>query len=78
MIKNFLLFNLKFILVLADLVILQCKNEIEAIRLRLARLYVLKAGKIIARTNPVNSEVFPESELKPDTHPNTGKETFCP
>jgi len=62
----------------ADLVILQCKNEIEAIRLHPARLYVLKAGKIIARTNPVNPEVFPESELKPDTHPHTGKETFCP
>ena len=38
----------------ADLVILQCSNAIEAIRLRPPRLYVIKSGKIISSTNPVS------------------------
>ncbi len=36
-----------------DLVILQCKSPLEAIRLRPARLFVIKSGKIISSTEPV-------------------------
>ena len=36
----------------ADLVVLQCRNPIEALRLRPARLYVIRRGEIIARTQP--------------------------
>lgn len=61
----------------ADLVILQCKDEIEALRLRPARLYVLKAGKMIARTTPVNPEVFPLSRLKAENSPPLSREDFC-
>ena len=61
----------------ADLLILQCKDEIEALRLRPARLYVLKAGKIIARTNPVIPEVFPLSEIKAKNSPPLSQENFC-
>ena len=45
-----------------DLVILQCKTPIEAIRLKPARLYVIRRGKIISSTNPVKYKI------------NTGKE----
>ena len=38
----------------ADLVILQCSNAIEAIRLRPPRLFVIKNGKIISSTDPVS------------------------
>ena len=38
----------------ADLIILQCSNAIEAIRLRPPRLYVIKSGKIISSTDPVS------------------------
>ena len=61
----------------ADMVILQCKDEIEALRLRPARLYVLRAGKIIARTNPVTPEVFPLSKLQAENPPPLSKENFC-
>jgi len=37
----------------ADLVVLQCKSPIEAIRLRPARLYVVKCGKVISSTPEV-------------------------
>jgi cytosine deaminase len=36
----------------ADMVILQCCDPIEALRLRPARLFVIRRGKVIARTNP--------------------------
>ncbi len=36
----------------ADFVILQCQNPIEALRLRPARLFVIRRGKVIARTAP--------------------------
>ena len=36
----------------ADLVILQCKNKIEALRLKPTRLFVIKKGQIICSTNP--------------------------
>jgi cytosine/adenosine deaminase-related metal-dependent hydrolase len=62
----------------ADLVILQCQDEVDALRFRPARLYVLKTGKIIARTNPVNPEIFPASKLKPGHSPPESLETFCP
>ncbi len=41
----------------ADLVILQARDRIEAIRLRPARLYVIRRGKVISRTGPVISEL---------------------
>ena len=62
----------------ADLVILQCRNEIEAMRLHPARLFVLRQGKIIARTPLVNPEIFPESENKPATWPGAELENFYP
>jgi len=61
----------------ADLVILQCRDEIEALRLHPARLFVLKAGKIIARTHPVIPEVFPVSHLKTENSPPLSQENFC-
>ena len=36
-----------------DLVILQCKDPIEALRLKPARLFVVRKGKIISSTPPV-------------------------
>jgi cytosine deaminase len=41
----------------ANLVILQAKNSMDAIRLRPARLYVIRRGKVVATTPPVVSEV---------------------
>ena len=40
-----------------DLVVLQCKDPIEAIRLKPARLFVVRRGKIISSTNPVHYEL---------------------
>ena len=40
-----------------DLVILQCRDPIEAIRLRPVRLYVIKRGKIISSTKPVSYDL---------------------
>ena len=37
----------------ADLVILQAHDKIEAIRLKPARLYVIRRGKVISQTDPV-------------------------
>lgn len=42
----------------ADFVLLQAKDPAEAIRLRAARLYVVRRGQIIARTPPVQSELM--------------------
>jgi cytosine deaminase len=41
----------------ADLVILQAKNVHEALRLKPARLVVVRGGKVIASTPPVVSRV---------------------
>ncbi|WP_020593473.1 amidohydrolase family protein [Kiloniella laminariae] len=41
----------------ADLVILQARDPIEAIRLRPARLFVLRRGKVISTTAPVTAEL---------------------
>lgn len=41
----------------ADLVVLQATNPIEALRLRPARLYVIRRGKVIAETPAVYSHV---------------------
>lgn len=41
-----------------DLVILQCKTPIEALRLKPARLFVVRGGKVIAKTKPVQPQVF--------------------
>lgn len=40
-----------------DLVVLQCKDPIEAIRLKPARLFVVRRGKVISSTDPVNYEL---------------------
>ena len=40
-----------------DLVVLQCKDPIEAIRLKPARLFVVRRGKVISSTGPVNYEL---------------------
>ena len=40
-----------------DLVILQCKSPIEALRLKPPRLYVIRKGKVISSTNPVKYKV---------------------
>lgn len=37
----------------ADLVVLQCRDELEALRLKPARLFVVRAGRVIARTPAV-------------------------
>lgn len=44
----------------ADLVVLQAADVQEALRLKPARLYVFKAGKVISRTAPRISELFLE------------------
>ncbi len=36
----------------ADFIILQCKSMVDALRLRPARLYVIRRGKIISKTQP--------------------------
>ena len=41
----------------ADLVILQAQDPIEAIRLRPARLFVIRRGKVISKTAPVLAEL---------------------
>ena len=40
-----------------DLVVLQCKDPIEAIRLKPARLFVVRHGKVISSTSPVHYEL---------------------
>jgi cytosine deaminase len=42
----------------ADLVILQAKDAHEALRLKPARLYVIRAGRVIASTPPAISRVL--------------------
>lgn len=41
----------------ADLVVLQCRDPIEALRLRPPRLFVLRAGRVIARCAPQRVEL---------------------
>ena len=41
----------------ADMVILQAANELEALRLRPARLWVIRRGKVISRTSEVLASV---------------------
>jgi len=41
----------------ADMVILQAADPIEALRLKPNRLFVIRRGKIIARSQPVQSEL---------------------
>ena len=41
----------------ADMVILQAANELEALRLRPARLWVIRRGKVISRTPEVMASV---------------------
>ncbi|CAN5452122.1 amidohydrolase family protein [soil metagenome] len=42
----------------ADLVLLQARDPIEAIRLRATRLAVIRAGQVIARTAPATAELM--------------------
>jgi len=46
----------------ADFVVLQAHNPVEAIRLRPARLYVVRRGKVIAQTPPVASQLDLDGE----------------
>ena len=39
------------------MVVLQCKDPIEAIRLKPARLFVVRRGKVISATSPVHYEL---------------------
>ena len=48
----------------ANFIILQATTKMEAVRLRPARLLVVRRGKILARTNPADSEVFLGSTAK--------------
>ncbi len=41
----------------ADFVILQAADKVEALRLKPARLFVVRRGKVIAETAPVSSRV---------------------
>ena len=41
----------------ADMVILQATDTIEALRLKPNRLFVIRRGKIISRSQPVQSEL---------------------
>ena len=55
----------------ADLVILQAKDPIEAIRLRPTRLSVIRRGKLIAQTTPSVSTLYMSDRpdrLKPDEY----------
>jgi cytosine deaminase len=40
-----------------DLVVLQCKDPIEAIRLKPARLFVVRRGKVISSTRPISYQL---------------------
>ena len=42
----------------ADLLILQCRNEIDALRLKPARLWVIRQGKVIASCDPVKPKLL--------------------
>ncbi|OZI26225.1 cytosine deaminase [Bordetella genomosp. 9] len=44
----------------ADLVLLQARDPVEAIRLRATRLLVMRAGKVIATTPPATASLFVE------------------
>lgn len=56
----------------ADVVILQAANPIEALRLKPARLYVIRKGQVIAKTPPVFSEVMiPNLESRLDFSRNS-------
>ena len=49
----------------ADFVILQAQSTLDAIRLRPARLFVVRSGKIIAQTTPKETTVFQEGSFQP-------------
>jgi cytosine deaminase len=58
----------------ADLVILQCRDELEALRLKPARLFVIRAGRVIARTPPVVTtlDLHGREHLDPGFRPGAG------
>ncbi len=47
----------------ADFVVLQAKTPFDAVRLRPARLFVVRRGKVLARTPPVVSELDLNNEI---------------
>ena len=47
-----------------DLVILQCKNKIEALRLKPTRLFVIKKGKVISSSNPTEYKLQINSKIE--------------
>ncbi len=47
----------------ADFVVLQAKDPAEAIRLRAARLYVVRRGRVVARTAPVQSQLMLDEDV---------------
>ncbi|TYB87160.1 amidohydrolase family protein [Oceaniovalibus sp. ACAM 378] len=67
----------------ADMVLLQARNTIEALRLRPTRLAVIKAGKVIAQSAPQIStlslngrpDAVNSADYAPQTKNKTGKET---
>lgn len=48
----------------ADFVVLQAKDPLEALRLKPARLYVVRRGKVISRTGPRISELTLDGNVK--------------
>ncbi len=56
----------------ADLVVLQTRNPVEAIRLRATRLYVLRRGNVIAESQPQNVKLaLGETKVDVDFLANT-------
>jgi cytosine deaminase len=51
----------------ANLVVLDCADEVEAIRLRPAARWVLRRGEVVAETEPARSTVFTGGEEHPVT-----------
>jgi hypothetical protein len=58
----------------ANFVIFDCEDEAEAIRLRPVARWVVRAGRIVAETEPAQSTVYVDGEPRPVrfTKPTTG------
>jgi len=57
----------------ADIVILQASNPIEALRLQPERLFVIRRGKVIAKTEPVVTSLFVDGQI---SHVNFNQNLF--
>jgi cytosine deaminase len=51
----------------ANFVVFDCEDEAEAIRLRPAARWVVRAGRVVAETEPARSVVHHGGEAKPVT-----------